>query len=141
FASCPPGRLTVEASFLQTGNAAAVPDQFPAQQRDGNQAGGIPLVDELAEGAAAAELAGEDVVQLHLADQVARPVPRLLQVKMLLAPNGLARQAQPSARGVLGGELRRLLEGHLIRVHAQFAQSASSPLREEHIDELSRSRP
>jgi len=44
------------------------------------------------------------VVDLHLADEVARAVGGLLQVELLLAPHGGTVDAQPPTRRVVDGE-------------------------------------
>src|SRR3954447_10308568 len=121
-------------------HAAAVAGQFPANECDGDEPGGVFLVHELAHGGAGGELAREDLIELELADDVAGAVTRLLQVEVLLEPDGFAGEAEPAAWSVRGGELRGLLQRHLIRVHAQIAQGAGGALGEEDPDQLAGAR-
>src|SRR6185436_18866896 len=88
--------------------------QLPADQRRRNHPGGFEVLHEAAhaEGVALRLLAlGQELLDLDLADHVARAIGRLLQVEELLVADERALQAQPPARRVLRRESRGLLEG------------------------------
>ena len=115
-----------------------------AIERHRDEPARVEFVHETADGERVAELAAADAHQLldlHLADEVARAVGRLLKIQVLLAADRRAVEAQPAARRVGGGELGGLLEAELVRVHPQVADGARPPLREQHIDELPRAGP
>ena len=61
---------------------------------------------------------GDELVDLDLADQVARPVAGLLEIEVLLAAHQVSVHAQPAPRRVGAGEGGGLLEGHLVADHA-----------------------
>src|SRR3954464_10324565 len=68
-------------------DAAAVCGELPAQERCRDQAGGVLFVHELPQRPAGGELAGEDLVELQLADHVAGAVAGLLQIEVLFEPH------------------------------------------------------
>src|ERR1700737_5524335 len=77
------------------GNPIAIAGELPSHERDGDQARRIELVHESPQREIAAQRTvprGDQLVDLELPDHVARPVPGLLQVQVLLAPDGLAVQ-------------------------------------------------
>jgi hypothetical protein len=81
---------------------------------------------------------GQELLDLELAAQVARAVPRLPEIKVLLGAYETALEAQPAARSVSRRERRRLLERRLPRVHAKVAQRAGGVLGQQDVDELAR---
>src|SRR5438105_1846750 len=67
--------------------------QLLGDQGDGNESRPVELVQEPLQREVAAELLrtrGDELVHLYLADHIARPVPGLLQIEMLLGPDRLA---------------------------------------------------
>src|SRR5438445_538167 len=77
--------------------------ELPSEQRCGNETGGVKFVHEPLHREAVAELApalGQEHLDLHLADEIARAVGRLLKIQMLLRPNGVRVEPEPAARRV-----------------------------------------
>src|SRR6478672_5816068 len=71
-----------------------------------------------------ARLDREQLVHLHLADDVARPVARLAQVEQLFEPDETAVRVGPAARSPAGMELARLGEVQLVRLDAQRRETS-----------------
>src|SRR3954468_14374938 len=137
-------RRSARGDMPGAGNAARVAGELPADERDRDQARGVDVVDEVAQLEPLAKLAlarGDQLVDLELADHVARAVRRLLQIQVLLEPDRLPIEAEPAARSLGRREAGGLFDPELVRVHAQVADRARRPLRKEDMDELARSRP
>src|SRR4029079_16854144 len=89
----PPGAVNLPGS---------VAGELPADERDGDDAGGVDLLEPALQGEGVAELVGalaHQVLELDLAGEVARAVARRAQVELLLEAEQIEIGAHPAARG------------------------------------------
>lgn len=83
----------------------------------------------------------KQLLNLQLPGQIARPVPGLLEVELLLSPVGSPVLKQPAARRVDVSKAKRLLDVQLAAVNLEAGEASRRSVRDQDVDELARPGP